>query len=89
MSSEDRPYGLQLFDLLPGTSKTRYNGSYATPDQIIGVIVLNSCVGIHEAIVYRPLDLALFEEFRELESPAKEQWVADKIKEWKPIYSVQ
>jgi hypothetical protein len=50
---------------------------------------LNSFVGIHETVVYKPLDLALFGEFRELESPAKEKWVANKIKEWKLNYTVQ
>ena len=49
---------------------------------------LNSFVGVHDTLLYKPLDLALFGEFQKLESPAKEQWVADKIKEWKPIYEV-
>ena len=39
--------------------------------------------------MYKPLDLALFWEFQELESPAKEQWVANKIKEWKLDYALQ
>jgi len=51
--------------------------------------LLNSFVGIHETVVYKPLDLALFEEFQELESPEKEQWVANKIQEWKLNYAVQ
>ena len=90
VSSKDRPYGLKLFDLLPGTSKTRFHGSYATRDQVIGFIfLLNSFVGVHETVFYKPLDLALFGEFRELESPAKERWVANKIKEWKLNYAVQ
>ena len=38
VSSKDRPYGLKLFDLLPGTAKTRFHGTYATCDQVIGVI---------------------------------------------------
>jgi len=51
--------------------------------------LLNSFIGIHETVVYKPLDLALFEEFQELESPEKEKWVANKIQEWKLNYAVQ
>ena len=87
VSSKDRPYGLKLFDLLPGTSKTRFHGSYATRDS--SYFLLNDFVGIHETVVYKPLDLALFGEFQKLESPAKERWVANKIKEWKLNYAVQ
>jgi len=38
VSSKDRPYGLKLFDLLPGTAKTRFHGAYPTREQFIGVI---------------------------------------------------
>ncbi|KIM49546.1 hypothetical protein M413DRAFT_21747 [Hebeloma cylindrosporum] len=41
----------------------------------------------HNPVVYKPLDLALFAEFRKLESrTAKKEWVAIKIKEWELNY---
>ncbi|KIM49547.1 hypothetical protein M413DRAFT_21748 [Hebeloma cylindrosporum] len=70
VSSQLRPYGHKLFDILP-ISGSLFRWS---PED-------------HYAWVYRPLDLALYAEFKMLESPAaKEEWVANKIKEWEPIY---
>jgi hypothetical protein len=75
VSRDDRPYSGKLFDLLPTSPSYEYlkrPGSHT----------------LDSLIVLKAVDLALFEEFLELELSARGQWEADKIEEWKAIHAV-
>ena len=75
VSRDDRPYSGKLFDLLPTApihECLQHLDGY-TPDSLI---------------VLKAVDLALFEEFLELELAERVQWEANKIKEWKAIHAV-
>lgn len=75
MSRDDRPYSGKLFDLLPTAAIPGcLQGPHGhIPDNLI---------------VLKAVDLALFEEFMELELSARGQWETDKIKELEAIHAV-
>jgi len=75
VSCDDRPYSGKLFGLLPTAPIPEcLQGPHGhTPDRLI---------------VLKAVDLALFEEFMELELSARGQWEANKIKELEAIHAV-